>query len=136
MRAGMGAKVYWGLVGALIGFGVLSLLSIGLPFVLVGMVLAVVGIWKFGVHDAWVALVACGVLDAAIVMHTISSAGPVCPASGMGHTQSACSDLPSTYVQIVVVAWCIAIIGVLVPAVRWIRTVMRPGSRTMPISKF
>jgi hypothetical protein len=115
-------RLYWAVVGALIGFGVLALLSIGFPFLLLGLVLVLVGWRKFGWNEAWAVLFFGGLIDAGVVAYVILTSAPPCPAVHVGTTQAACADMPTnTYWQIVVGALCLALVGASVPFVTWLR---------------
>lgn len=79
----IGRTLYWLLTGALIGFGFIAILSIGAPFVLLGVILAVIGAIRFREKGIWAALVGFGVLPAAILVWDVVSAPWACqPSSG------------------------------------------------------
>jgi len=113
-----GTTLFWVVTGLALGFGVVGILSVGLPFLLAGIGLAVFGVRRWGWRDSWIVLVTLGVVDALIVMHTISSGGPPCPRSGAGSGPITCANTPSTYAQAVIVFWCIALFGACLPVLR------------------
>ena len=45
--------LYWATTGSLVGLGLIGLMSIGIPFVIVGLIVAVVGVWRPGIGGAW-----------------------------------------------------------------------------------
>lgn len=49
----LGAIVYWAIVGALMSFGGLALMSIGLPFLVAGWGLALVGLFALELRGVW-----------------------------------------------------------------------------------
>jgi len=58
---------YWLLAGALIGFGLIAILSIGFPFLFVGCGLVIYGIIRFRFRGFWAFLVGFGALPALIL---------------------------------------------------------------------
>lgn len=74
----IGRTLYWLLTGALIGFGFIAILSIGAPFVLLGVILAVIGAIRFRGRGIWAALVGFGALPAAILVWDVVSAPWAC----------------------------------------------------------
>ena len=80
---------YWLLAGALIGFGLIGILSIGFPFLLVGCGLLIYGIVRFRFRGFWAFLVGFGVLPALILAaQLVGSPLPTCTvtASGVSYT--------------------------------------------------
>jgi hypothetical protein len=73
---------YWLLTGALIGFGLIGILSIGSPFLLLGMVLIAIGALRVGARGIWAALVGFGALPAAILIWDVTSMPWACEMSG------------------------------------------------------
>jgi len=64
---------YWLLTGALIGFGMIAILSIGSLFLLLGVMLLVVGALRVGPRGIWAALVGFGALPAGILIWDLTS---------------------------------------------------------------
>jgi hypothetical protein len=62
----IGRTLYWLLTGALIGFGCIAILSIGFPFLVLGLILLPVGAIRLGGRGLWAALVGLGGLPALI----------------------------------------------------------------------
>jgi hypothetical protein len=70
---------YWIITGMLIGFGFIGILSIGLPFLIVGLVMLIIGmIWRHG-RGFWLAVIAFGALPALILTFDILTAPSPCP---------------------------------------------------------
>jgi hypothetical protein len=79
----IGRTLYWLLTGALIGFGVIAILSAGFPFLLLGLILVVFGAIRLGGAGLWAALVGFGGLPALILMWDVTSAPWACaPTTG------------------------------------------------------
>jgi hypothetical protein len=64
---------YWLLTGALIGFGMIAILSIGSLFLLLGVILLVVGALRVGPRGIWAALVGFGAVPAGILIWDVTS---------------------------------------------------------------
>ena len=69
----IGRVLYWLVTGALIGFGVIAILSIGFPFLLLGMGLVVFGAIRLGGTGLWAALVGFGGLPASVLVWDLNS---------------------------------------------------------------
>ena len=69
---------YWLLTGALIGFGLIGILSIGAPFLLLGVILTVIGTLRVGPRGIWAAIVGFGALPAGILIWDVTSAPWAC----------------------------------------------------------
>lgn len=82
-----GRVLYWMLAGSLIGFGLISLLSIGLPFLLVGVGLIIFGAVRLGGQGFWAAFVGFGGLPALILLWDVSSVAWACQPSSGGPSQ-------------------------------------------------
>jgi hypothetical protein len=76
----IGRTLYWPLAGALIGFGVIAILSVGIPFLLLGLILVVFGAVRWGGAGLWAALVGFGGLPALILVWDVTSAPRACAA--------------------------------------------------------
>jgi hypothetical protein len=75
--------VYWLLTGALIGFGLIAILSIGALFLALGMILAVIGALRVDARGIWAALVGFGALPAGILIWDVVSAPWACQGPGI-----------------------------------------------------
>ena len=81
-----GRMLYWLLTGAVIGFGVIAILSIGLPFVILGLLLVAFGAVRLGIREIWAAVVGLGGLPAAILLWDVTSGPWLCETQGGGST--------------------------------------------------
>jgi hypothetical protein len=64
---------YWLLTGALIGCGMIAILSIGSLFLLLGVILLVVGALRVGPRGIWGAIVGFGAFPAGILIWDVTS---------------------------------------------------------------
>ncbi|HEX8032838.1 MAG TPA: hypothetical protein VF510_03280 [Ktedonobacterales bacterium] len=64
---------YWFMTGALIGFGGIAILSIGFPFIVLGIVLVTVGLIRVRGQEWWAALVGFGGVPALILVWDVTS---------------------------------------------------------------
>lgn len=79
----IGRTLYWLLTGALIGFGCIAILSIGFPFIILGLILFIIGAIRLGGRGLWAALVGLGGLPALILLWDVTSAPWAClPGTG------------------------------------------------------
>ena len=129
-RAGV---LYWVATGAVAGFGLIGLMTIGLPFVVVGLLMTIVGAWRFGVGGAWGLLIGFGGLPALVFLSHIldgirTALNPYCaqsrgsgtPASSAtgsiaippGFDQVECALIPGSYYIMFVIFTGIALLGV------------------------
>jgi hypothetical protein len=65
--------VYWLGAGALLGFGLIGMLSIGAPFLLLGVLLIVFGALRVGPRGIWAALVGFGAVPTGILIWDVTS---------------------------------------------------------------
>ena len=117
--------LYWLVAGAVMGFGLLGLMTIGFPFLIVGMVLCAVGVWKPGIGGSWAFLIGLGGLPALVFLRHITDAAltalnPYCsgdrysgeivapPGKGM----VSCSYAPASYYVLFVISVAITLSGV------------------------
>ena len=125
--------LYWAATGAVMGFGLIGLMTIGFPFLVLGLAMAVVGLWKPGPGGAWGVLIGFGGLPALIFLSHIvegvrTALNPYCaqsfgsgtpgsPATGSieippGVDQVECAYIPVIYYLMFVVFAVIALLGV------------------------
>ena len=79
----IGRTLYWLLTGALVGFGYIAILSIGFPFLVLGLILLPVGAIRLGGRGLWAGLVGLGGLPALILLWDVTSAPWAClPGTG------------------------------------------------------
>lgn len=96
--------VFWLVIGGMLGFGMLGILSIGMPFLFAGLVLAVVGAVRFRTNGLWALLVGFGVVPTVILIYDLVHVLPAYCApnaatlTGLSATDAArvCADMPST----------------------------------------
>jgi hypothetical protein len=65
--------LYWLIVGACFGFGIISILSIGIIFLVAGLALLIFGAIRFGPARMWAAIVGFGVAPAALLLWDVTS---------------------------------------------------------------
>jgi hypothetical protein len=58
----LNSKVYWLLAGALLGFGLMAAFSIGIPFFLLGLFVALYRVWRIGGRGFGLVLAGMGLL--------------------------------------------------------------------------
>jgi hypothetical protein len=115
--------LYWVATGALMGFGLIGLMTIGFPFVVVGLIMAVVGVWKPGIGGAWGILVGFGGLPALVFLSHIAAdvrtaLNPYCdqqgPATPMPPPAGPveCAFVPGSYYVMFVIFTAVALVGV------------------------
>jgi len=78
----IGRTLYWLLTGALLGFGFIGVLSIGLPFILLGIILTIFGAIRLRGTVVWAALVGFGGLPALILLWDVTSTPWACQQNG------------------------------------------------------
>ena len=82
----LSSAAYWAVAGALICFGGFGLMSIGLPFLLIGCLMAVLGLFMLGIEGAWAITIGIGAIPiyliASDVIAAVGSSGPPCPQAG------------------------------------------------------
>lgn len=65
--------LYWLLVGALLGFGFIAILSIGIIFIVAGLALLIFGAIRLGGRELWAGLVGFGLAPAALLIWDVTS---------------------------------------------------------------
>ena len=136
MRGRTGA-LYWIATGAVIGFGVIGLMTVGFPFVVVGLVLVLVGLWRPGPSGAWGLLVGTGPLAALVfpshmVQGLRTAFNPYCHEQGPGTTMPPpagpveCALIPGSYYVMFTILAAIALVGVALGLLR--RACSRPST--------
>lgn len=106
--------LYWGLIGALLGFGLLSINSVGLPFLLLGLALSIVAGMRLKAGGLWAALIGFGVVPVAGYLYDIITTPSACSAN----QHSRCGHLSSTYYVAPIIFGAIALAGILWPLVK------------------
>lgn len=134
--------LYWLVVGALFGLGVVSILSIGVIFLALGIVLLIVGAVRLGGKGLWAGIVGFGLAPALLLVWDVTSwpwacmsnhpiHSPVIPAgSPAGTTYRSpnyfqCVKTPvgtyTSYHVLAAIAIAIALVGVLIGLVVYLR---------------
>jgi hypothetical protein len=104
-RAG---ALYWMATGAVIGFGLIGLMTIGFPYLVAGLVMALVGLWRPGRGGAWSLLLGIGGLPALVflshlVRGLLTALNPYCGEPGPGAPMPpppgpvGCAFVPGSY---------------------------------------
>ena len=133
------APFYWAAAGALAGFGLIGLMTIGGPFLLAGVVLTLVGLPLLWTKGIWALFVGFGGLPALVfLLHIINGArtalNPYCAQMGEPGALVAgaadpgpvsCSFVPASYYVMFAVFAAVALFGVALG-----RLLRRPGHRT------
>ena len=111
--------LYWGLIGALLGFGLLSINSVGLPFVLAGLALSILAGLRLKSGGLWAELIGFGVVPAVGYLYTIITTPATCAAN----QHNRCGHLTSSYYVAPLIFGAIALIGIVWAVVK--RRVLR-----------
>lgn len=109
--------LFWFATGALMGFGVIGILSIGVFFLAAGLILGVIGVVRVGARGLWAGLIGFGLLPALILQSDLSGSVPIEPATSA-----------QSYQHLAIMFGAIALVGVvwgLVAALRAARTPAR-----------
>jgi hypothetical protein len=93
--------IYWFVAGALIGFGVIAILSIGVFTIAAGLILVVFGAFRVGARGLWAALVGGGLVPLAFLLNDLQNSD-ILPAT-----------TAQTYQVMAQIFGAIALIGVL-----------------------
>lgn len=99
--------LFWSFVGTLLGFGLIS--AVGLPCLLLGAVLLLGGLVRYGGHGAWLALICFGAVPLLILLYgTLSTpacapgVGYILPPTGVTTAGSECAVYPASNHQLIV----------------------------------
>lgn len=119
--------LYWAISGGFVGFGLIGILSIGYPFLVIGAIMCVIGVFKVGVRSAWSALVGFGLVPAAFLSAALISvfflADPSCSGIFWGNSVSGsgslsageesitCANVPGSYLIMLGIFSVIALSG-------------------------
>jgi hypothetical protein len=118
--------LYWMSAGGLIGFGLIGILSIGFPFLLVGLGMVIYGAVRRWIDTFWAAFVGFGILPALFLMYDIITTPPPCPPQGLSlpphATSVSCGSIPGSYSVLLVIFGVIALAGGIWPLIRRFRT--------------
>jgi hypothetical protein len=107
--------LYWFVAGALLGFGVIAILSIGVLFLLAGLIMVVIGAIRFGARGLWAGLIGFGLVPMLILLNDLQQ--PIQPES-----------TAQAYQMLAIIFGAIALLGLvwgLVAALRGWRTPAR-----------
>ncbi len=120
--------LYWLITGGLMGFGLIGLLSIGLPFLFVGLAMLIGGLYWLGKGGFWAALIGFGLLPLFFLVRVFTVAPPACPTPPFtpptGESGFICGSvhIPVSYYILVVVFAAIMLTGIAWPIVRQLHT--------------
>jgi hypothetical protein len=122
--------VLWALAGALLGVGVIAILSIGVALLLLGVILAAIAAWLSWGRGLWAILIGFGLAPAAFLVFDIVTAPPPCPTQPVVITSGSytCADIPPSYADMAVGFLAVALIGALIPLASRLRRAMRPDA--------
>ena len=76
--------INWLLAGALLGLGVISILSIGLLLLPVGLILLAFGAFRFGISRSWAVIVGFGAAPALLLLWDVTTRPWACNPGGPG----------------------------------------------------
>lgn len=111
--------LYWFLAGALLGVGVIAILSIGVFLLVAGLTLVVIGAIRLGRREVWAGVVGFGLVPAMILQGDLSGSASIEPAS-----------TAQMYQLLAVISGAITLLGLiwgLIAALRAWRTSARVG---------
>ncbi|HZS79776.1 MAG TPA: hypothetical protein VFA41_24410 [Ktedonobacteraceae bacterium] len=117
-------RFYWLLTGGLVSFGFLGILSIGLPFLLVGIGMLIYAIIRGRFNGFWAFLVGFGALPALILaIQFVMSPLPTCTVTPTGISYQSSQSSPGTtggcyppgYYTMVIFFGVIALLGIIWP---------------------
>lgn len=94
--------IYWAITGALIGVGVIAILSIGIFLLAASVPLIIIGVVRGWRHQLWAGLVGLGVAPMLILLADLQDRASIQPAS-----------TADTYQAMAVVFGAIAVVGLL-----------------------
>lgn len=103
----------WLVAGLFLGVGVIGILSIGLPFLIAGTLLAGWSGRRFGSRGSWAILAGFGLGPAALLTHTLVTTSSGCtPNTGGGYS---CTQIPDSYSVLAVFFGSVAFLGLAGP---------------------
>ena len=109
---------YWLLAGFLLGAGLIifDIYFIAWPVILIGLVMVIVGIFRFRSPEFWAILIGLGGVPAAIFVFDLVTAGPPCTSNGLmvppGGSSASCGNIPQSYYDFAIFFTVIALMGV------------------------
>ncbi|CAN5865784.1 hypothetical protein BH23ACT11_BH23ACT11_11670 [soil metagenome] len=121
--------LYWAVAGSFVGVGLIGILSIGYPFLILGLIMIAFGMIKVGTRHAWASLVGFGVvpvmfLSASVVEvfffsdpscsgifwgNSVSASGSVAP----GQESITCVQVPGSYLIMLAIFSAIVLFGLI-----------------------
>jgi hypothetical protein len=128
---------YWLITGALLGFGLIGILSIGAPILLLGLLLLIFGAIRLRGSGLWAAAVGFGSVPALVLLYDVTSAPWACLSAGQATSSSqpsvsyyTCVDTPvgslTTYHILAIGFGIIALVGIAWPL---LQAIFRRGAR-------
>ena len=111
--------VYWCIMGAVLGFGLIGMMTIGLPFLLIGVLMVVYGASRVGKTGVWGLLVGFGALPALFLLPPYFFLEPCAPGTVLsipadappGTVVSCSGPVPQAYLYLGLVFAAVAVIG-------------------------
>lgn len=112
--------LYWLIAGGLVGFGLIGfdIYFIFIPCVIVGLILVIVGIRRWGTGRLWAAFLGFGILPALFLLNDIISSYPACtqqgltiPAGAPPGTTASCGYIPTPYYVLLACFCLIALVA-------------------------
>ena len=127
--------VYWLLTGALIGFGCIAILSLGAPFLLLGVLMVVFGAFRVGPRGIWAALVGFGAVPAGVLIWDVTSMPWACQGGEAlpNVNYFSCVDTPfgtlTTYHVMALIFGLVAVLGLVLALAQglWMRSHSQPA---------
>lgn len=132
--------LYWLLVGALLGFGLIAILSIGVFFLAAGLILLIFGAIRFGGKRLWAGIVGFGLAPALLLLWDVTSQPWACNPGGPGQGGTSAqaginyytcvntfAGPLTTYHVMAAIFGAIALVGLLFPLLALLWRQMRGG---------
>lgn len=113
--------IYWAITGALIGVGMIAILSIGIFLLVASVPLLVIGAMRGWLRELWAAVVGFGVAPMLILLADLQNRDAIQPAS-----------TADTYQTLAIACAVIAVLGLLAGVVIETGAAMRRARQTRP----
>lgn len=103
-RSSVAALLWWVALGILLGFGFVTVPSIGPSLLLLDMLVIAGSVLALGLAAVWAAGIGLGLWPSLILIHTIVTAGPLCQSAAAATASNGCADIPASYGSAVILA--------------------------------